>query len=69
MYITVMLLSLYLNCGGKKMIKKYWFETSNMYKYDEWSWNEMLAYKQILKKIYYKCNRKTFILNFAKNKN
>lgn len=40
-----------------------------MYKYDEWSWAEMLEYENILKKIYYKCNRKTFILNFAKNKN
>ena len=40
-----------------------------MPKYNEWSWFEMEEYKKIMTKIYYKCNRKTFIMNFAKNKN
>lgn len=38
-------------------------------KYDEWDWSEFKQYKSILLKIYLRCGKKAFIMNFAKNKN
>lgn len=40
-----------------------------MLQYDEWDWSEFKHYKSILLKIYVRCGKRAFIMNFAKNKN